>query len=128
MGKLLGLIRTITVSLCPLESFMMLYNGLVRSKLEYGSVVWNSLTTIDSNKLESMQKMLLPCVKIDSLKIIMHTITTMLWIKLHIFYERRRILMCCPYGTTLTTHPHLVPRLSMSRSYTSSPPMRLHGT
>jgi hypothetical protein len=27
----------------------------------------------------------------------------------------------------LTTHPHLVPRLSMSRSYTSSPPMCLHG-
>jgi hypothetical protein len=25
-------------------------------------------------------------------------------------------------GVTLTTHPHLVPRLSMSRSYTSSPP------
>jgi hypothetical protein len=30
-------------------------------------------------------------------------------------------------GVTLTTHPHLVPRLSMSRSYTSSPPMPLHG-
>jgi hypothetical protein len=28
---------------------------------------------------------------------------------------------------TLTTHPHLVPWLSMSRSYTSSPPMCLHG-
>jgi hypothetical protein len=26
-------------------------------------------------------------------------------------------------GVTLTTHPYLVPRLSMSRSYTSSPPM-----
>jgi hypothetical protein len=25
-------------------------------------------------------------------------------------------------GVTLTTHPHLVPRLRMSRSYTSSPP------
>jgi hypothetical protein len=30
-------------------------------------------------------------------------------------------------GVTLTTHPHWWPRLSMSRSYTSSPPMRLHG-
>jgi hypothetical protein len=30
-------------------------------------------------------------------------------------------------GVTLTTHPHLVPRLRMSRSYTSSPPMCLHG-
>jgi len=27
----------------------------------------------------------------------------------------------------LTTHPHLVPRSWMSRSYTSSPPKRLHG-
>jgi hypothetical protein len=25
-------------------------------------------------------------------------------------------------GVTLTTHPHVVPRLRMSRSYTSSPP------
>jgi hypothetical protein len=30
-------------------------------------------------------------------------------------------------GVTLTTHPHLVPRLRMSRSYTSSHPKRLHG-
>jgi hypothetical protein len=30
-------------------------------------------------------------------------------------------------GVTLTTHPHLVPRLSTSRSYTASPPMCLHG-
>jgi len=30
-------------------------------------------------------------------------------------------------GVTLTTHPHLVPRSGMSRSYTSSPPKRLHG-
>jgi hypothetical protein len=28
-------------------------------------------------------------------------------------------------GVTLTTHPHLVPRLRMSRSYTSYPPKRL---
>jgi hypothetical protein len=30
-------------------------------------------------------------------------------------------------GVTLTTHPHLVPRLSMSRSYTSSHLKRLNG-
>jgi hypothetical protein len=30
-------------------------------------------------------------------------------------------------GVTLTTHPHLVPRLRMSRSYIFSPPMCLHG-
>jgi len=30
-------------------------------------------------------------------------------------------------GVMLTTHPYLVPRSWMSRSYTSSPPKRLHG-
>jgi hypothetical protein len=30
-------------------------------------------------------------------------------------------------GVMLTTHPHLVPRLNMSRSYTSSPPLCLYG-
>jgi hypothetical protein len=30
-------------------------------------------------------------------------------------------------GVMLTIHPHLVPRLRMSRSYTSSHPKRLHG-
>jgi hypothetical protein len=30
-------------------------------------------------------------------------------------------------GVTLITHPHLVPRSRMSRSYTSSPPKRHHG-
>jgi hypothetical protein len=40
-------------------------------------------------------------------------------------------LLCNGYqggrGVMLTTHPHLVLRLRMSRSYTSSHPMRLHG-
>jgi hypothetical protein len=31
------------------------------------------------------------------------------------------------YSGTLTTHPHLVPRSWMNRSYTSSPPKRHHG-
>jgi hypothetical protein len=33
----------------------------------------------------------------------------------------------CNQGGTLITHPHLVPRSRMSRSYTSSPPKHLHG-
>jgi hypothetical protein len=38
----------------------MLYFALVRSKLGYASVAWNSVTITDSNKLERMQKILQP--------------------------------------------------------------------
>jgi hypothetical protein len=55
--KLLGLIRFITYTFSSLDSLKVLCTTLIRSKLAYGSVVWNNLTLADSNKLERIQKM-----------------------------------------------------------------------
>jgi hypothetical protein len=54
--KLLGLIRSITYRFSSLECLYVLYFTLVRSKLEYASVVWNSITSTDANKLERIQQ------------------------------------------------------------------------
>jgi hypothetical protein len=53
---LLGLIRTITFSFSIINSPLMLYISLVRSKLEYASVACNAVTITDSNKLECIQR------------------------------------------------------------------------
>jgi hypothetical protein len=54
--KLLGLVRSITINFSSIECMLSLYIILIRSKLEYASVVWNSITSTDAKKLERIQQ------------------------------------------------------------------------
>jgi hypothetical protein len=53
---ILSLIRSVTFRLSSLDWLYVLYFTLVRSKLEYASVVRNSITSTDATKLDHMQQ------------------------------------------------------------------------
>jgi hypothetical protein len=56
--KLLGLIRNITFSFSTLGSLLIFYFSLVRPKLKYESVVWNSITSTDAKNVRAFKRSL----------------------------------------------------------------------
>jgi hypothetical protein len=53
--KLPVLVRSITFTLSSLECLHRLHITLARSKPEYASIIWNSITYTDANKLDRIQ-------------------------------------------------------------------------
>jgi hypothetical protein len=54
--KLLGLVLNVAVPLCSLDCILRLYFTVVRPRLEHASVIRNSITSADANKLEGIQR------------------------------------------------------------------------
>jgi hypothetical protein len=54
--KLLGLVRSINFTFSSLECLCISYFTSVRSKLEYASVIWNSIRSADTNRLKRTQQ------------------------------------------------------------------------
>ena len=55
-NRTLGFVIRSSHSFRQLDTLILLYNSLVRSKLEYASIIWHGLNTTQTEKLEKVQK------------------------------------------------------------------------
>jgi hypothetical protein len=60
--RVLGLIRTETFFVSSLHSLLILYCTLIRTKLGYATVAWNSVTSTDACSLRACSRSLYPFV------------------------------------------------------------------
>jgi hypothetical protein len=95
--KLLGLIRFITLRFSSLGCLYALYFTLFRSKLEYSSAVWNSITSTDTKKLECIQQKFGPVYFYRSSQRVPYSYTFVLEkLSLHSLRKRRHCLNISP--------------------------------
>jgi hypothetical protein len=90
--KLLGLVRSITFTFSSLDCMHKLYIALIRSKVEYASVVWNSITSTGASKLERIQRRFAALCLIDFSLTFITVLFALEQLKLHTLRMRRQHL------------------------------------
>jgi hypothetical protein len=88
--KLLGVVRKINFSFLSLECMFIFYFMLIRCKVEYASVLWNSVMSTDANRLECIQhKFTALCFNHFFLQVAYSYAVALEQLKLHTLQKRR---------------------------------------